>query len=149
MFAPFYHVGIIVPELAEAKRGLTATLGLDWASDQRREMQINVDGELVDRDIRFVYSTGEPPHVELIEANLPPWELRDGLHHIGVWSEDIAADIEKYAAEKYRIRASGLNRKKHPGGFAYLSSPSQLLVELVDTRGKPAFDRWLAGGDFA
>jgi catechol 2,3-dioxygenase-like lactoylglutathione lyase family enzyme len=148
MLAPFYHVGLIVPDLAQAKRDLTATLGLSWASEQRREMPVLIGGRSVQRDISFVYSTDGPPYVELIGANEPPWNATDGLHHIGMWSEDVVADMEALVAERYTVAATGLNRKGLAGGFAYLNSPTGLLVELVDTRGKASFDRWLAGGEY-
>lgn len=148
MLAPFYHVGLIVPELGQAMRDLTGTLGLRWASQQRREMPVLVNGRTVQRDISFVYSVDGPPYVELIGANEPPWSAQEGLHHMGMWSEDVVADMEAMVAENYTVAATGLNRKGYSGGFAYLSSPTGVLVELVDTRGKASFERWLAGGDY-
>lgn len=149
MLAPFYHVGIIVPELGEAMRDLTSTLGLSWASEQRAEMPVLLDGRLVTRDISFVYSTDGPPYVELIGANEPPWELQDGLQHMGVWCEDVVGEMEKLVTQDgFTTVATGVNRAGAPGGFAYLNSPTGLLVELVDHRGKTAFDRWIGGGDY-
>jgi len=148
MLAPFYHVGLIVPELGQAQRDLTSTLGLSWASQQRREIPVLVNGETVQRDISFVYSIEGPPYIELIGANEPPWNARDGLHHVGIWSEDVVADMEALVAEKYTVAATGLNREGSSGGFAYLNSPTGILLELVDTRGKASFDRWLAGGEY-
>lgn len=148
MLAPFYHVGLIVPELGEAMRDLSSTLGLTWAKQQRGEMPVIVDGRQVTRDISFVYSIEGPPHVELIGANEPPWCAQDGLHHMGIWTEDVVGDMEKLVAEKYSITATGVGRDGNPSRFAYLTSPTGLLVELVDTRSKAAFDRWVAGGDY-
>ena len=148
MLAPFYHVGIIVPELGEAMRDLSSTLGLTWAKEQRRAFPVTVNGELVDRDIHFAYSMTGPPYVELIQANEPPWELRDGLHHMGIWSEDVVGDTEKLLAQKYSIAATAFERPGYAGGFAYLNSPTGLLVELVDSVSKESFDRWVGGGDF-
>lgn len=148
MRAPFYHVGLIVPELGQAQRDLSSTLGLSWASQQRREMPVLVDGATVQRDISFVYSIEGPPYVELIGANEPPWSAQEGLHHMGMWSEDIAADLDALVAEDYTVAATGLNRKGYSGGFAYLNSPTGVLLELVDVRGKESFERWLAGGDY-
>ena len=51
---------------------------------------------------------------------------------MGIWSEDIVADMEALVAEKYSVFATGLNRKDYAGGFAYLTSPTGLLLELVD-----------------
>jgi hypothetical protein len=148
MLAPFYHVGLIVPELGQAQRDLTSTLGLSWASQQRREMPVLVNGEIVELNISFVYSIEGPPYIELIGTNEPPWSAKVGLHHMGIWSEDIVADMEALISEKYTVAATGVNRRGSSGGFAYLSSPTGILLELVDTRGKESFDRWLAGGEY-
>jgi hypothetical protein len=148
MIAPFYHVGIIVPELGRAQRDLTASLGLSWASEQRRAMPVVIDGATVQRDISFVYSIDGPPHIELIGANEPPWNPRDGLHHMGIWSEDIVADMQALLDQDYTVAATGEGRGGSPVGFAYLNGPTGVLVELVETRSKPAFERWLAGGEF-
>jgi hypothetical protein len=148
MIAPFYHVGFIVPELGQAQRDLSSTLGLSWASQQRRDLPVMVEGATVQRDISFVYSIEGPPYIELIGANEPPWSAQDGLHHMGIWSEDVVADMEALIAEKYTVAATGLNRKGYTGGFAYLNSPTGILLELVDARGQASFDAWLAGGEF-
>lgn len=148
MQAPFYHVGIVVPELGQAQRDLTSTLGLHWASVQRRDMPVWIGGRATRREISFVYSVEGPPHVELIGAAEPPWQASEGLHHMGVWSEDVVADMEALVAERYTVAATGLDRHGRHGGFAYLSSPTGLLVELVDARTKSSLDRWLAGGEF-
>ena len=149
MLAPFYHVGIIVPDLGQAMRDLTSTLGLSWAGEQRFDLPVLVSGQTVERDLRFVYSTEGPPYVELIEANEPPWQADDGIQHIGLWCEDVVGEMEKLVAEDgFSLAATGITRKGGPGGFAYLNSPTGLLVELVDSRGKEAFDGWIAGGSY-
>ena len=148
MIAPFSHVGLVVPELGQAQRDLSSTLGLGWASQQRRTIPVRVDGTTLERTLRFVYSREGPPYVELIEADEPPWDLREGLHHMGLWSEDILADIEGLVAGDFTLAATGVDRRGRSGGFAYLSSPTGLLVELVDQRGRAAFDRWIAGGEY-
>jgi hypothetical protein len=149
MLAPFYHVGIIVPELGQAMRELTSNLGLSWASEQRFELPVLIDGQVVDRDINFVYSTDGPPYIELIAANEPPWELQDGLQHLGIWCEDVVDEMHRLVTEDgYTAAATGAGRNGETRGFAYLNSPTGLLVELVDKRGKAAFDRWVAGGDY-
>lgn len=148
MIAPFYHVGLVVPELGEAMRDLTSTLGLSWAREQRGEMPVLLDGEQVMRDISFVYSVEGPPYVELIGANDPPWRAQDGLHHLGMWTADVVGDLNDLVAENYSVTATGVGRDGTVSRFAYLTSPTGLLVELVDTRSKPAFDRWIAGGEY-
>lgn len=148
MLAPFFHVGLVVPELGEAQRNLSATLGLSWAKPQRGELPMMVNGGLVRRDISFVYSVEGPPYIELIGAGEHPWQAAGGLHHLGIWSEDIVADMEALVAARYTITATGVSRKGTAAGFAYLTSPTGVLLELVDTRSRESFNRWLSGGDY-
>ena len=51
------------------------------------------------RDISFVYSVDGPPHVELIAATEPPWCAQEGLHHMGMWTEDVVADMDALVAD--------------------------------------------------
>ena len=148
MLAPFYHVGIIVPELGRAQRDLTDALGLRWAGEQRTELPVLIDGNQVTRDIGFVYSVDGPPHVELIAATEPPWSAQEGLHHMGMWTEDVVADMDALVADGYTVAATGVNRKGTSAGFAYLRNPAGFLLELVDVRSRASFDRWLGGGDY-
>ncbi|MFV0463943.1 MAG: VOC family protein [Nostocoides sp.] len=148
MQAPFYHVGLIVPDLGQARRDLTGSLGLTWASEQHADMPVLIDGEPTTRELCFVYSVEGPPYVELIAAAEPPWDMREGMHHMGIWSEDLLEDLETLESQGYRKAVTGITRGGASGGFAYLNSPAGLLVELVDTRSKAAFDRWLAGGEY-
>lgn len=141
MRSPFYHIGMVVPDIDEAMRHLGDTLGLRWAKVQRTAMGVTVAGERVSRDISFVYSTDGPPYIELISVSEPPWAAKDGIHHLGYWTDDLVADLGALLADGYTLAARGR-------GFAYLSSPTGALVELVDTRSIPMFDRWMAGGDY-
>ena len=104
------------PSWARPMRDLSSTMGLTWASEQRRAFPITLRGETVERDIQFVYSVTGPPYVELIGANEPPWSAQDGLHHMGIWSEDVVGDIEKLVGrglrgQRHRPQPQGLRRR--------------------------------------
>ena len=145
------HVAHAVADLDTVMAQLESALGLEWAAVQQREMVISVAGELVSTPIRFTYSYGSPPHIELIEGQPGTiWAPVRGLHHIGVWTDDLAGDARQLSESGFSEEAAGVSRSgRSPFGFTYHSSPHGLRLELVDVASRPAFDRWLAGGDLA
>jgi catechol 2,3-dioxygenase-like lactoylglutathione lyase family enzyme len=148
MIAPFYHVGIVVPDLGQARRDLSSSLGLTWSRERHVDMAIVVDGRPVQLKTALVYSVEGPPHVELIVECGPPWNIREGMHHIGVWSEDILADMNALVAEKYTVAATTDNRSdNYVNGFAYMKGPTGLLIELVDSRRMGPLNSWLTGDE--
>jgi hypothetical protein len=144
------HVAHAVEDLDVTMEAMGAALGLVWATVQQREMVISEGGEIVSTDIRFTYSRNTARHVELIEGQPDTiWAPARGLHHMGVWSDDLAGDAARLSAAGFTEDAAGVTRSgRSPFGFTYHSSPTGLRLELVDVASRPAFDRWLAGGDF-
>lgn len=145
------HVAHAVADLDTVMVQLGSALGLEWAAVQQREMAISVAGEVVSTPIRFTYSCGSPPHIELIEGQAGTiWAPDRGLHHIGVWTDDLAGDALQLSESGFSEEVAGVSRSgRSPFGFTYHSSPHGLRLELVDVASRPAFDRWLAGGDLA
>ena len=62
----------------------------------------------------------------------------------------MSADSQKLVDEGYVWEATYSNPDHNgPFGFTYHTLPlSGARIELVDIGRKPAFDKWLAGGDF-
>jgi Glyoxalase/Bleomycin resistance protein/Dioxygenase superfamily len=141
MITPFFHVGIIVPELGQAQRDMTSILGLTWEPIMKVELPVLVGERTVERRVTLVYSLEGPPYVELIEASEPPWAAQDGLHHLGIWSEDVAADIEALSSKGHVELGTGVvDGEGTKGGFSYLSGPTGVVLELVDVATQAAFD---------
>jgi hypothetical protein len=138
----FFHVGIVVPELGEAMRGLSGTLGLSWTRIDVAEMAYELDGRSGVRRIHYVYSEQGPPYIELIEQHLPLFDAVAGIHHAGVWSEDIVADIEALGAQGFVQGARTQAADDDPPGFCYLADPVGPLVELVNSRTRRNFEEW-------
>ena len=145
------HVAHAVDDLDAVMQELGSALGLEWATVQQREMAISVAGEMASTPIRFTYSRGNQPHIELIEGQPDTiWAPVRGLHHIGIWTDDLAGDAMKLSESGLSEEVAGVSRSgRSPFGFTYHSSPHGLRLELVDVASRPAFDRWLAGGDLA
>ncbi len=149
-FTAVSHFALAVPDIEEAMRGFEETLGLSFARLTEMSTIVEVDGEPVAIPLLVTYSVEGPPHLELIEGPAGTvWEPAAGIHHVGVWSEDLAGDVDELAAAGLAVELSGASRSgRTPHGFTYHRSPSGYRVELVDAASKPMFETWFAGGAF-
>jgi hypothetical protein len=145
-----YHQGVRVPDLDAAMDELGDALGITWCSPQSRDQQVWLpDGGITTLPLRFTYSAEGPQHVELLEG--PPgsiWDGRDqpGLHHVGVWSDDVGGETEALLDAGWTLRLAQQPPEAGYGAFTYVQPPSGLLVELVWSAVEPMFARWFAGG---
>jgi hypothetical protein len=149
----FYHYGLVVQNFDQALEELGSSMGLEWASVQHRTFEVRQPNGIVEADFRVTYSVTGPPHFEIIEPTPGTiWAPHGsgGVHHLGYWSDDLAADSAAMTAAGYIWEATYHNPDVDgPFGFSYHTLPgTQLRIELVDIARKPAFDGWIAGGDF-
>jgi catechol 2,3-dioxygenase-like lactoylglutathione lyase family enzyme len=144
-----YHQGIRVPDLEAAMAELGAALSLEWCEVQVREQAVwlpDVGSTTV--PLRFTYSAAGPQHVELLEgAPGSVWDGREqpGLHHVGVWSDDVGGETAALVEAGWTVRLAQVSPADGYGVFTYVQPPSGVLVELLSTLVKPMFDRWFAG----
>lgn len=87
--------------------------------------------------------------LELIEGESGTiWDpSQSGLHHVGVWTDDLAGDIAALENDGIPIEACGRGDDGAPNFWSYHRTPDGLRVELVDGSAKEAFEVWRAGGD--
>ena len=128
-----FHMGIVVDDLDVALAELTELFGLEWGAEVALPVPVRFpDGER-EVDIRFRYSCSEP-RLEVIQA-VPGtiWTPVEpsGLHHIGCWSDDIAADTARLQAKGYEVEAEGLD-DSGAVAWAYFSGPARPRIELID-----------------
>ena len=69
---PFYHVGLVVPDVHAAMEQYTQTLGLTWATPHESALKVIVDGEPRVGQLAVTYSLQGPPHLELIQERSGP-----------------------------------------------------------------------------
>ena len=145
-----YHLGIRVPDLDTAMDEMRARLGVTWCSVQSRSQSVwTPEGGLLTVPLRFTYSAEGPQHLELLEgAPGSVWHAGDapGIHHTGVWVDDVKAEVAAAVADGRRVVASQASPEDGYGVFAYVQPPSGLIVELVWSAAEPRFQRWWAGG---
>ena len=103
--------------------------------------------------LRFTYSAEGPQHVELLEgAPGSIWDGREqpGMHHVGLWSDDVRARHRGTSSHADGRCASAQRPPEEGyGAFTYVQPPSGLIVEFVTTAVRPMFERWFAGGPLA
>ena len=133
----FFQAGMLVEDLDASVAELSAALGLRF-------------GPPVDRDTKFgpmrvCFSLDGPPWIELIQGPVgSPWEPKGGsqLHHIGYWTDDLAADRARMDALGMELEIDGEEMAGLP--YAYFRAPtSGLRVELLHRSMHEGFyERW-------
>ena len=152
--SPYFHIGILVPDLDEAIERFSDVLGVTFADRVYQDSTTFDDGG-VTRDLRLhlTYSIDGPPYYELLEAQdidgLYSIKHGEGLHHVGIWEADpIAKREELYAkgmeheATIYRPDGSIIVTFFDPGPLG------GVRVELANLDLRPGHEDWLSGGEF-
>ncbi len=126
-----------------------AELSLTWCDVQSRQQKCwTPEHGSASYQLRFTYSAEGPQHVELLEgAPGSVWFAGDtpGIHHVGVWVDDVVSETNALVAKGWRIAAASKSPEEGYGSFTYVVPPSGLIVELVDAAALPRFERWWAG----
>jgi lactoylglutathione lyase len=152
-FTRAYHIGVRVHDIQVAMEEMGADLGLTWCSLQEREQQVwTPQTGAMTVPLKFTYSQQGPQHVELLQGVVgSPWYAgsHPGIHHTGVWVDDVIAETNALLAKGWTLAASGKSPDDGYGSFTYVVPPSGLIVELVTSAAEPMFQRWFAGGPLA
>jgi len=136
----FYHLCFVVPDLDQASRDLSRTVGVSWSPVRT--------GRLGEWDYRIVFSTQGPPFFELVQGPAgSPWDATSGprFDHLGYWTSDIGP-------EKQRLTERGapveFDACPYGSRFTYHRLDSVgTRIELVDISAQVAFlDTWNPGG---
>ncbi|HUD16369.1 MAG TPA: VOC family protein [Acidimicrobiales bacterium] len=145
--APHYHVGIVVPDIAAARDRFSEQLGVTWGPVlrlPRTDCRDHTGADLV-LPTTFCYSVDEP-RLELIEE-VPGtvWVCNEhsNLHHIGFWSDDLAAESARLAGVGCPLQLCGRAGDEAPASFAYHRNELGVRIEIVDTAMREAMGSFL------
>jgi catechol 2,3-dioxygenase-like lactoylglutathione lyase family enzyme len=145
-----YHTGIRVPDIRVAMAEM-APLGVTWCSVQERDQHVWLPGVgATTIPLKFTYSAEGPQHLELLEgAPGSIWDGREapGVHHLGVWVDDVAAETQACVAAGWTVLAAQAPPENGYGAFTYVAPPNGTIVELVWSRILPRFEIWWGGGE--
>lgn len=142
--ADCYHVGLIVPDLAQAIAQMTAAGGYSWTKPVEATLTITTADGDVEVPFKFAYSI-EAPHLELIqEVSGTIWATpKDGAaHHLGYWVDNLQSAATALEAAGYRCEARPAGEQLT--SFAYYLSPSGIRIEIVDRALFPDWPGFLA-----
>ena len=146
-----FKTGFLVTDLEGAMRDFARWLGVAWTPVQQSKLVLETRAGREEVELRFAYSTGAAPYLELLEAQPRGYyEATAGphLHHVGRWVDDLAAASRALAAAGLPLEAAGVDANgRSPAVFVFHRGAHGLRIELVDRAMQPGFDRWLAGGE--
>ena len=146
----YFKTGWLVTDLAGAMRDLGRWLGVAWTPVQQSRLVLATADGREEVALRFVYSTGSPPFLELLEAQPRGYYAAPTgahLHHVGRWVDDLAKASQALAGAGLPLEAAGVDASgRSPAIFAFHRGAHGLRIELVDRALQPGFEAWLAGG---
>jgi catechol 2,3-dioxygenase-like lactoylglutathione lyase family enzyme len=148
-----YHVGMRAAHLESALDELSETHQVEWTEINERDFTVWEPGNgYRTYPLRLAFSRQGPIRLEILES-IPGshWDGRDvpGPHHLGVWVDDVGAEIERLSARGWSLEFAANSPEEGYGRFAYIRSPQGILFEPVDIANRPRFEAWWAGGELA
>lgn len=130
--ADLFHLGIVTPDLAATQAQLGGLLGYEWGPEVGGPIDVTLPGGTTTLDLKCAYSVTTPRFEVVREIPGTMWEATEGLgiHHVGYWSDEVAADAAELLREGFVTEAE---RGAPDGGlfFAFLRAPWGLRIELV------------------
>jgi hypothetical protein len=144
-----FHVGIVADDFETTLDNLSEMFGYVWCSEIGGPQPVTLPGGQQTIDLRFVYSKSEP-RLEIIRSapgTLWTPAAGSGVHHLGYWSDDPAADSARLEGKGYPREAAGIR----PDGtvyWAYHRGPSGPRIELVSRDIQPGLEQYWAGDTY-
>ncbi|MCT9079627.1 VOC family protein [Streptomyces fulvoviolaceus] len=141
-----FHVGIVVDDMAAAAAELSEVFGHQWCEEIEVPATVRLPGGDTVLDLKSVYSMSTP-RVELVQS-IPGtlWQPADsGVHHLGYWSDDVAADSVELARRGHTVEAVGTRPDGTPY-WAFHRGATGPRIELVTRTLQPALERFWATG---
>ncbi|WP_436791824.1 VOC family protein [Yinghuangia sp. YIM S10712] len=135
-----FHTGIVADDFEATLAELSDAFGYEWCMDMGTSTTVTVPTGEVVVDFLAVYSMSTP-RVEVIRSTPGTlWEPAEaGVHHLGYWSDDVAADCAELAAKGYTVEATRVGADGEMS-FAFLRNAKGLLVELVNRASQPGLE---------
>ena len=143
-----YHVGYVVENLNDAMVQFSEAIGVRFVDHFVTATYRDAGNSIVTVELHTSFSLDGPTHLELIEA-MPGsiWEIGSGpgLHHIGLWTDDVPAEAARLARAGLTAVASSVDPddEASPGYFSYHRNPQGSLVEIVDIGMQQGMRDWI------
>lgn len=126
-----FHIGIVAADFEATVATLSSVFGHGWGPEVGASTLVALPTGAADLDLRCVYSTTEP-RLEVVRA-IPDtlWQpaADGGIHHVGFWSDDVAADSAELERNGYVVEAT--RSVSGTPFFAFLTAATGFRIELV------------------
>lgn len=140
-----FHIGLVVEDFEAARAEFSSLLGYEWGDEVGGPIQVTLPSGDVVLDLRCAYSLTSP-RLEIVRR-LPGtlWEpAASGIHHVGYWSDDVAADSAELTRRGFVTEATRTGPDGAPF-FAFHRAPTGFRIELVTRLAQPGLERCWAG----
>lgn len=142
-----FHIGIVVDDFESTLAELSAIFGYQWCEEMASSVQVQLPTGDVVLDMKATYSMSSPrlEIVQSIPGTLWAPAAGSGVHHLGYWSDDVAADSADLERRGYAAEAVG----KRPDGtpyWAYHRSSTGPRIEIVSRVLQPVLEQSWASG---
>ena len=149
------HIGITVPDLAEAHVFFTEVLGAEYMyrlgpfkdDDGWMSRQLNVDDRTVMERLHFYRLGGQAifevfQYAAPVQGKTPPRNSDVGGHHVAIYVDDLDAAVEALHANGLTVLGGPVASSSASAGqrWIYFLSPWGMQFELVSYPGGKAFD---------
>ncbi|MFJ8113945.1 VOC family protein [Streptomyces sp. NPDC096132] len=141
-----FHIGLVVDDVPRAAAELSAAAGYEWCEEIGAPASVVLPAGRTVLDLRSLYSRSTP-RIELVRS-VPGtlWQAADsGIHHLGYWSDDVAADSEELTRRGHVREALGVRPDGTPH-WAFHRGPVGPRIELVTRTLQPVLERYWATG---
>jgi catechol 2,3-dioxygenase-like lactoylglutathione lyase family enzyme len=149
---PFFHIGVIVEDLAEAVARYSEVLGVTFTEPATFHIPCLEDPDPHPFDLVAAFSMTAPPYYELIQAQgdgICSVENANRLLYFGIWEHDMAKRMEEL--EKQGIGLDARFRTDPTATpFAIITKPDLLgvRIEYVDATAEQAIHDWVWTGRY-
>ncbi|MGE5289173.1 MAG: VOC family protein [Micromonosporaceae bacterium] len=148
--APFYHTGIVVPDLEKAIARFSDIHDIEFTEPLVYEVPLVEDPEPHPLEVASVMSRTEPPYYELIQANGDGiFSLANSgqiLYH-GVWETDMAVRLDRLRENGIGIDATF---RLDPSSLPHAVFTEPFLegtrIEYVDISSREILLEWIHTG---
>ncbi|MFF2846327.1 VOC family protein [Streptomyces sp. NPDC058001] len=142
-----FHVGVVVDDFEATSDELAEVFGYTWCEEIGGPTAVTLPTGDTVLDFRSTYSMSTP-RLEIIQS-IPGtvWTpaAGSGVHHLGYWSDDVAAESAALARRGHTVEAIG----RRPDGtpyWAYHRAGSGPRIELVTRALQPNLEQYWANG---
>jgi len=146
----YFHIGVVVPDLAQAIDYYSDLLGVTFTKPATFEVPRLEDPDPHPHEVVAVFSRQGPPYYELIQAAGDGiFSLRHAgqILYLGVWESDMTARIAALEAAGIGIDAYFKDSEGNPFTIVTAPDPFGVRWEYVGDGAKEAIADWVATGE--